>query len=77
LGLEPSDRRLLEVIAKKFNNRPVGINTLSAVLGEEKRVIEEIYEPYLLKIGLLKRTSSGRIVTEFAYKHLGFELKDN
>jgi Holliday junction DNA helicase RuvB len=77
LGLEPSDRRLLEVIVKKFNNRPVGINTLSAVLGEEKRVIEEIYEPYLLKIGLLKRTSSGRIVTEFAYKHLGFELKDN
>ncbi len=70
LGLEPADRRLLELIIKKFNNRPVGIDTLSAVLGEERGVIEEIYEPYLLKIGLLQRTPSGRVATEAACKHL-------
>ena len=70
LGLEPADRRLLELIIKKFNNRPVGISTLSAALGEERGVIEEIYEPYLLKTGLLQRTPSGRLATEAAIKHL-------
>jgi Holliday junction DNA helicase RuvB len=71
LGLENSDRKLLEIIIKKFKNRPVGINTLSAALGEERGVVEEIYEPYLIRAGLLQRTPSGRIVTEAAYKHLG------
>jgi Holliday junction DNA helicase RuvB len=70
LGLESYERRLLELIIKKFNNRPVGANALTAVLGEEKGTIEEIYEPYLLKIGLLQRTPQGRIATEKAYKHL-------
>lgn len=63
LGLEIHDRRLLETILKKFGNRPVGINTLVAALGEEKETIEEIYEPYLLKIGFLQRTPRGRIAT--------------
>ncbi len=70
LGLESCERRLLEVIIKKFNNRPVGINTLTAALSEEKGVIEEVYEPYLIKLGLLQRTPLGRVVTEAAYKHL-------
>jgi len=72
LGLEPCERRLLEVIIKKFNNRPVGINTLAAALSEDKGVIEEVYEPYLIKLGLLERTPLGRRVTEAAYKHLGY-----
>jgi Holliday junction DNA helicase RuvB len=70
LGLELSERKLLETIIKKFNNRPTGVNVLSAVLGEEKGTIEEIYEPYLIKIGLLQRTPTGRVVTEAGYKHL-------
>jgi len=70
LGLEPCERRLLEVLIKKFNNRPVGINTLTAALSEEKGVIEEVYEPYLIKLGLLQRTPLGRVATEAAYKHL-------
>ncbi len=75
LGLESSERCLLEVIIKKFNNRPVGVNSLAAVLGEEKGTIEEIYEPYLMKIGFLQRTPLGRTATEAAYKHLN--LKTN
>lgn len=71
LGLEPCERRLLETIINKFNNRPVGINTLTAALSEEKGVIEEVYEPYLIKLGLLQRTSLGRVATKEAYKHLG------
>ncbi|MEK7143829.1 MAG: Holliday junction branch migration DNA helicase RuvB [Patescibacteria group bacterium] len=70
LGLEAHDRRLLEIILKKFNNRPVGINTLAAALGEEKKTIEEIYEPYLMKIGLIQKTPAGRIVTDEARRHL-------
>ncbi|MBA4319004.1 MAG: Holliday junction branch migration DNA helicase RuvB [Flavobacterium sp.] len=70
LGLESYERKLLETIIKKFNNRPIGVNVLTAVLGEEKGIIEEIYEPYLVKIGLLQRTPHGRIATEAAFKHL-------
>lgn len=70
LGLESTDRKLLTIIIKKFRNRPVGINTLSAALGEEKRIIEEIYEPYLMRVGLLERTALGRTATEMAYEHL-------
>jgi len=71
LGLESCERCLLETIIKKFKNRPVGVNALSAILGEEKGTIEEIYEPYLMKIGFLQRTPSGRITTEKAREHLG------
>lgn len=71
LGLESYERRLLETVIKKFNNRPVGVNALTAVLGLDKGTIEEIYEPYLIKIGLLQRTALGRVATEKAYKHLG------
>lgn len=73
LGLEPHDRRLLEVIIKKFNGGPVGLNTLAAALNDERGNIEDIYEPYLMTIGLLARTSTGRIATEAAYQHLGIK----
>lgn len=70
MGLEPNDRRLLLTIIEKFNGGPVGINTLSAALSEERGVIEDIYEPYLMTLGFLQRSSAGRIVLPAAYKHL-------
>ena len=70
LGLEPHDRRLLEVIIKKFKGGPVGVGTLAAALADERGNIEDIYEPYLMRLGLLSRTASGRMVTEAAYEHL-------
>ena len=70
LGLEKWDRRLLESIIKKFNGGPVGLNTLVAILGEDKGTVEDVYEPFLIKMGLLQKTSSGRTVTEDAYTHL-------
>ncbi len=66
LGLESHDRRLLEVIIKKFRGGPVGVGALSSALGEEKDAIENVYEPYLLKIGFIQRTPKGRIVTKEA-----------
>ncbi|MCL4406339.1 MAG: Holliday junction branch migration DNA helicase RuvB [Patescibacteria group bacterium] len=69
-GLEYIDRKFLGLIANQFGGGPVGLNTLSAALGEERGVIEEVYEPYLMKIGFLKRTSSGRVITEAAKEHL-------
>jgi len=75
LGLEESDRKILRTIIQKFNGGPVGIQALAATLGEETDTILEIYEPYLLQLGLLKRTHRGRIVTDLAYSHLGFTSK--
>ena len=76
VGLEPQDRRLLITIIEKFNGGPVGINTLSAALSEEKGVIEDIYEPYLMTLGFLQRSSAGRIVLPAAYKHLKIRGKE-
>lgn len=70
LGLEPHDRRILEVIIDKFNGGPVGLATLAAAFNEDKGVIEDVHEPYLMSIGLLVRTPSGRRVTERGYEHL-------
>ncbi len=69
-GLEPQDRRLLQVIIQKFNGGPVGINTLAAALSEDRGVIEDIYEPYLMTLGFIQRTSAGRIALPAAYSHL-------
>ncbi len=69
-GLEPHDRRLLKIIIDKFNGGPVGINTLAAALNEDKGVIEDIYEPYLMSLGFLQRSSAGRLVMPAAYEHL-------
>ncbi|MGC8776271.1 MAG: Holliday junction branch migration DNA helicase RuvB [Minisyncoccia bacterium] len=71
LGLEPQDRRLLETIIHKFRGGPVGLKSLAAALNEDQGVIEDIYEPYLITLGFLQRTSAGRIVLPNAYKHLG------
>ena len=74
LGLELTDRRLIEAIIKKFNGGPVGLQALAAATSEELDTIEDIYEPYLLQIGFLQRTARGRIATKLAYEHLGFKL---
>jgi len=76
LGLEPTDRKLLEIIIEKFDGGPVGIQTLSAASSEEGDTIEEIYEPYLLQLGFLQKTPRGRVATKLAYKHLGVSLPD-
>lgn len=72
-GLDELDRNILKSIITVYNGGPVGIETLSLLLGEDKRTIEEVYEPYLVKIGFIKRTQRGRIVTEHGYRHLGLE----
>ena len=69
-GLDEIDRRLLLTIHEKFDGGPVGLNTLSAAIGEERDTVEEIYEPYLLQIGFLDRTSRGRRITRLAREHL-------
>jgi holliday junction DNA helicase RuvB len=70
LGLDDMDRRILMLIDEKFSGGPVGIETLSAALSEEKDTLEEVYEPFLIQEGLLQKTPRGRIVTELAKKHL-------
>ncbi len=70
IGLDRTDYLYLETIIHKFDGGPVGLETIAASVNEEAGTIEEIYEPYLMKIGFLKRTSRGRMVTEMVYKHL-------
>jgi Holliday junction DNA helicase RuvB len=71
LGLDTSDRMLLEAIIENYNGGPVGVETLAALTAEERGTIEDFYEPYLMQIGLLERTPRGRKVTHKTYKHLG------
>lgn len=71
LGLDQLDRDILNGIICNYNGGPVGIETLSLLLGEDKRTLEEVYEPYLVKLGFVKRTHRGRTVTEKGYEHLG------
>ena len=75
LGLDYFDRNLLRNIIEKYNGGPVGLDTLAAAIGEEAVTIEDVYEPYLMQIGFLTRTSRGRCVTKLAYDHLGIEFK--
>lgn len=70
LGLNSADRDILKTIMDKFGGGPVGLNTIAAALSEEQATIEEVYEPYLIQLGLLDRTARGRIVTDKAYEHL-------
>ena len=72
-GLDELDRSILKSIIVNYDGGPVGIETLSLLLGEDKRTIEEVYEPYLVKIGFIKRTQRGRVVTNRGYVHLGLE----
>ena len=77
LGLDDTDYHLLKSIIDKFNGGPVGIEAIASSIGEEQSTIEDVYEPYLLQIGLIKRTSRGRVVTNKAYEHLGLEVKNS
>ncbi|MBF8260032.1 MAG: Holliday junction DNA helicase subunit RuvB, partial [Actinobacteria bacterium] len=70
-GLDVMDRKILRVILEKFQGGPVGVETISASISEERDTIEDVYEPFLLQQGFLKRTSRGRVATPAAYKHLG------
>ena len=72
-GLDDVDRQLLLTIIEKFNGGPVGVEAISSSIGEEVATIEDVYEPYLLQRGLLKRTNRGRVVTEYGYKILGID----
>jgi len=76
LGLDETDYNLLKAIIERFNGGPVGIEAIASSIGEEQTTIEDVYEPYLLQTGLLKRTTRGRMVTEKAYNHLGIPYKE-
>ena len=73
LGLEGLDRDILMLLIDRFNGGPAGIETIAAALGEERVTIEDVYEPYLIQMGLLNRTQKGRTVSDAAYRHLGIE----
>ncbi len=73
MGLNPSDRLVIEAVANKFGGGPVGLSTLAAALAEEEATIEEWNEPYLMQIGFLERTPRGRMLTPHGYKHLGLD----
>ena len=70
-GLDEMDNRILRAIIDKFKGGPVGITTIATAVGEDSGTIEEVYEPFLIKEGFIKRTPRGREVTDLAYKHLG------
>src|SRR6185503_14626550 len=72
-GLERLDREILRTIVEKFDGGPVGLSTLAIAVGEERDTIEDVYEPYLLQQGLIKRTPRGRVATARAYEHIGLE----
>jgi Holliday junction DNA helicase RuvB len=71
IGLDKMDTMLLLTLIDKFSGGPVGIETLAAAIGEEKDTIEDVYEPFLIQAGFLKRTPRGRVATELAYEHFG------
>lgn len=73
VGLDHIDHKFLKSIMNDFNGGPVGLDTISATVGEESQTIEEVYEPYLLQIGFIQRTPRGRIITEKVYSHFGIE----
>lgn len=75
-GLDHSDRTILLTIIEKFQGGPVGLDTLSASVGEDSGTIEDVYEPYLLKNGFIQRTPKGRVATELAYRHLGIPFQN-
>ena len=75
-GLDRHDRQLLEAVATKFGGGPVGLSTLAVSVGEEADTIEDVFEPYLLQQGLIKRTPRGRVLTERGYEHLGLPVPE-
>ncbi len=73
LGLDMTDRTMLLAMIEKFGGGPVGLNTLAVSIGEEPDTIEDVYEPYLIQLGFIKRTPTGRVVTEAGYEHFGLK----
>lgn len=76
-GLDRMDREILRTMIEKFSGGPVGLNTISSALSEEQETLEEIYEPYLIQLGLLERTPRGRMVTKNAFSHLGLPVPEH
>lgn len=74
IGLDGMDRSILRTMIEKFSGGPVGLNTISSALSEQEETLEDIYEPYLIQLGLLERTPRGRIATDRAFSHLGIEI---
>lgn len=77
LGLDATDRNILTTMIEKFSGRPVGLDTLAASIGDDSGTIEDVYEPFLIQRGLLKRTPRGRALTELAYRHLGLPVPED
>lgn len=75
IGLNSSDRKFLEILIEKFHGGPVGLKTIGAAMAEEEATVEEVIEPYLIQLGLLERSPRGRVATNKAYEHLGFDIK--
>ncbi len=75
LGLDDMDKRIIQTIIEKYNGGPVGINTIAVAVGEESDTIEEIYEPFLIQEGFIKRTPRGRVVTALAYEHFNYKRR--
>ncbi len=76
MGLDHTDRTMLDTMIYKFGGGPVGLDTLAAAIGEDSGTIEDVYEPYLIQNGFINRTPRGRVVTEAAYRHLGLEIPE-
>ncbi len=76
LGLDPVDRRMLEMMIVRFDGRPVGLDTIAAATGEDATTIEDVYEPYLMQLGFIARTPRGRIVMPAGYRHMGYTPKE-
>lgn len=77
IGLNSSDRKFLEILIEKFSGGPVGLKTIPAAMSEEEATVEEVVEPYLIQLGLLERSPRGRIATQKAYEHMGFDIPEN
>ena len=72
-GLEATDRKILITLIEKFSGGPAGVQAIAAATNEDENTIEDVFEPYLMQLGFLMRTSRGRVVTDLGYKHLGLE----
>ena len=77
LGLDNTDRNILLTMITKFGGRPVGLDTLAAAIAEDSGTIEDVYEPYLIQCGLIRRTPRGRMLTASAYEHLGLPVPED
>ena len=76
MGLDRTDRLILRTMAERFAGKPVGLDTLAASIGEDSGTIEDVYEPFLIQRGLIKRAPRGRLLTEAAYRHLGLPVPE-